>query len=138
MGNSINLIILLVIVGIFAYVGWKVVEKLDEGSLININIEGTDITLDPSTQPTDPSRYDVCEAYDSLYAYLIGRGYPHPQTTCTAGGGTWLCDEDHSGCYNYPPDINCSLAVYEASLFYCDSLGATGVCDINNAYCEYS
>ena len=138
--NTVIAVVMIAILLSLGFITVKAIEKLEEGSLINIDLGDTNIDVPTTNLPTqegDSSRIDLCRAYQPIYVAIVANGFPHPQTTCTAGGGSWVCDENHAGCYDYMTPINCSKAVYSASIFICDSYGASGFCDANNAYCQY-
>lgn len=91
---------------------------------------------DATKQTTDPSKVDLCLAYQPVFDALARYGY-YPNSVCLNGGGIWKCDANHVGCYNYGGSINCSEALYNGMLYACNSYKAFGICDLKNAYCEY-
>lgn len=114
--------------------------KFSLGNLISLSVYnqlGSGNQTTPPPQIINTETFSLCQAYAPTYDAIVAAGYPHPSVACTTGGGTWLCDASHAGCYNYLGNINCAGAIYTMSAFSCNSYHATFTCDVHNAYCQY-
>lgn len=74
-----------------------------------------------------------------LQPYLIPTDL---QGACTVGGGQYVCDPTHVGCYGATASLNvsaiCTSALYQTSAYQCQAMGGVSVCNEHNLYCQYS
>ena len=131
------ILVVVVIIGVMYYgtQGTFDFSNFDFGNLFTINVNPPPAGEAP-TQPGS-NRVDLCQTFTPAISFWAGHYGVHPSTVCSGGGGRWMCDQDHVGCYDYAAaSIDCTAGFYPAVMVACSNYGAYGLCQPTDAYCQ--
>ncbi len=106
-------------------------------SVFNINVN---VPPANTPAPTVVEKVVVVTEHADLRALFMPFIVANPDSPaiCEGFGGEWYWQVDRVGCYDAgAPIYDCAMGLLLTAMQQCAAVHATGVCNVNNAHCQY-